>query len=189
MSTSDPHGEGSGSPTRARLADSVEEQRTAAAVMSGLFGDEAGPALAGRFRLIERRGAGTMGSVYLAEDTELGRHVAVKRLSSSSAGAAFGEQTKRRRARMVREARSLAKVSHPNVVVVHDVRTEGRDVFVAMEFVPGQTIHRWLQGGSCSVSGSYAARAPRDPKRSRQPCRRDRRSSPMCSWPSLRTAP
>lgn len=127
------------------IADKVERERTAKAVMAGLFGDEASQLLAGRFRLIELLGAGAMGSVYLAQDTELDRHVAVKRLTSTAEGDGLGEHTARRRARMVLEARALAKVNHPNVVGVHDVRTEGDDVFVAMEFVAGQTIHGWLR--------------------------------------------
>ena len=45
---------------------------------------------------------------------------------------------------MMREAQSIAKLSHPNVVVVHDVGSVGNQVFVAMEFVDGQTLSEWL---------------------------------------------
>src|SRR5262249_12027002 len=50
------------------------------------------------------------------------------------------------RQRLLREAQALARVSHRNVITVHDVGTHGEDVFVAMELVEGATLHTWLTG-------------------------------------------
>ncbi len=72
---------------------------------------------------------------------KLNRKVAIKVLRSR-AGADIVDASLR--LRMVREAQSIAKLSHPNVVVVHDVGAFGSQVFVAMEFVEGQTLSEWL---------------------------------------------
>ena len=55
--------------------------------------------------------------------------------------AATGE----RRARLLREARAIARLSHPNVVTVHDAGTFGDRVFIAMELIDGRTIEQWLR--------------------------------------------
>ena len=93
----------------------------------------------GRYLVIERLGAGGMGVVYAAYDPELDRKVAVKLLRPESAG-----DPEVGRARLIREAQAMAKLSHPNVVAVHDVGTFGDQIFVAMEFVPGHTLATWL---------------------------------------------
>ncbi len=93
----------------------------------------------GRYLVIERLGAGGMGVVYAAYDPELDRKVAVKLLRSEVAG-----DPDIGRARLIREAQAMAKLSHPNVVAVHDVGTFADQVFVAMEFVPGTTLSTWL---------------------------------------------
>jgi hypothetical protein len=88
--------------------------------------------VAGRFRVIRRLGAGAMASVYLAEDTELGRRVAIKRLHADSS-----EETG---PRFRREMRVAASLSHPNVVKVYDaVKTDGA-VLLIMEYVEGETL-------------------------------------------------
>ncbi|MCA9637679.1 MAG: serine/threonine protein kinase, partial [Myxococcales bacterium] len=91
----------------------------------------------GRYLVLARLGAGGMGVVYAAYDPELDRKVAVKLLRS-------GGHDPRGRARLLREAQALAKLAHPNVVAVHDVGTVGAQIFVAMEFVEGMTLRRWL---------------------------------------------
>ncbi len=93
----------------------------------------------GRYLVIERLGAGGMGVVYAAYDPELDRKVAVKLLRSELAG-----NPEIGRARLIREAQTMAKLSHPNVVAVHDVGTFGEQVFVAMEFVQGRALSTWL---------------------------------------------
>jgi tetratricopeptide (TPR) repeat protein len=97
--------------------------------------------LVGRYVVLDRLGAGGMGVVYAAYDPELDRKVAVKLLHPSGSGSAAASEG---RARLLREAQALARLSHPNVVAVHDVGTFGEQVYVAMEFVQGRTLTAWL---------------------------------------------
>jgi eukaryotic-like serine/threonine-protein kinase len=93
------------------------------------------PDLAGtRYRLIERVGSGGMGTVYLAEDSSLGRRVALKILDLPELRAELSE-------RLLREAHILARLEHPGIVPVHDAGTlaDGR-VFYAMKFVEGERL-------------------------------------------------
>src|SRR5262245_60712279 len=76
----------------------------------------------GRYEVLRRAGAGGMGVVYLAHDPDLERKVAVKLLHPDKSDDK----------RLLREARAMAKVAHPNVVTVHDVGTVDEGVFVAM---------------------------------------------------------
>ena len=87
-------------------------------------------------------GRGGMGEVYAAHDPELDRTVAIKLLRAMRAAAAA---TATRGARLLREAQAIAKVSHPNVVVVYDVGTVDDRIFIAMEFVDGHTLGYWMQ--------------------------------------------
>ena len=100
----------------------------------------AGPHTIGRYRLGRVIGSGAFGTVYEAEDPELDRRVAVKLLAVRSAKEA---------ARVVREARLLATLSHPNVVQVFEVGTtaDGRSPYVVMELVEGPTLRTWLSEG------------------------------------------
>ncbi len=91
-----------------------------------------------RYVVIEPLGAGAMGVVYAAYDPELDRKVAVKLLRADRATSA-----ERTRARLLREAKAMAQISHPNVVQVHDAGTFQERVFVAMELVPGETLRAW----------------------------------------------
>jgi eukaryotic-like serine/threonine-protein kinase len=93
----------------------------------------------GRYVVLETLGSGGMGIVYAAFDPELDRKVALKLLRP---GARRDPETAR--ARLMREAQALAKVSHPSVIAVHDVGTYGDQVFVAMEFVDGSDMAQWL---------------------------------------------
>jgi serine/threonine protein kinase len=93
----------------------------------------------GRYIVLGTLGAGGMGVVYSAYDPELDRKVAVK-LLHASAHDSIG------RARLLREAQALARLSHPNIVSVYDVGTHGDRVWVAMELVAGTTLGRWLRG-------------------------------------------
>jgi eukaryotic-like serine/threonine-protein kinase len=93
------------------------------------------PDLAGtRYRLIERIGSGGMGTVYLAEDSALGRRVALKILD-------LPELRTELSVRLLREAHILARLEHPGIVPVHDAGTlaDGR-VFYAMKFVEGERL-------------------------------------------------
>ncbi len=87
-----------------------------------------------RYEVRERLGHGGMATVYLAEDHELGRKVAVKILADNLAG------DDNLRERFKREARLAAKLDHPNVVQVYDVGEEGDRPFIVMEWIDGGTL-------------------------------------------------
>jgi serine/threonine-protein kinase len=89
----------------------------------------------GRYVVLARIGKGGMGTVYRAEDVELGRAVALKRLHASASADA--------RARLVREARTGAQLQHPNVLTVHEVAEHEGTPFLAMELVDGVTLTEW----------------------------------------------
>ncbi|MEM6990121.1 MAG: serine/threonine-protein kinase, partial [Myxococcota bacterium] len=92
----------------------------------------------GRFVVLEPIGRGGMGAVYAARDETLQRKVAVKLLHTSITGdAADG------RARLLREARAMATVTHPNVVAVHEAGIHDGDVFVVMDLVEGMDLRAW----------------------------------------------
>ncbi|MER7639677.1 serine/threonine-protein kinase [Streptomyces sp. NPDC126522] len=104
-----------------------------------------GRRIAGRYRLTEQIGRGGMGTVWRADDEVLGRQVAVKRLHARPELSADELATLYERTR--REARSAARIAHPNVIVVHDVvDDEGRPCIV-MEYVPGPTLAELLKDG------------------------------------------
>ncbi|HEY4058163.1 MAG TPA: serine/threonine-protein kinase, partial [Kofleriaceae bacterium] len=91
----------------------------------------------GKYTLEERLGQGAMGIVYRAKDAELGRSVAIKVLHRPDE--ALTE-------RLVREARSMAQVSHPNVVAVYDVGDRDGTTYIAMELVSGDSLRSWQDG-------------------------------------------
>ena len=96
----------------------------------------------GRYTILRRLGAGAMGVVYSAFDPDLDRKVAIKILHSRTNAVSSGEEGK---LRLLREAKALARLSHPNVVAIHDVGTFGDRIFLAMEFVDGETLGAWLK--------------------------------------------
>ncbi|MEM6995027.1 MAG: serine/threonine-protein kinase [Myxococcota bacterium] len=101
-----------------------------------LFGG-AQPVCLGRFSILESLGKGGMGAVYSAYDPDLDRRVAIKVLHSR--GARNPDATKR----LLREAKALAKLSHPSVVTVHEVGVQDGRVFLAMEYARGGTLSSW----------------------------------------------
>jgi eukaryotic-like serine/threonine-protein kinase len=94
------------------------------------------PVQFGRYVFAGELGAGGMGVVYAARDPELDRIVAVKLLR--------GESDPRRQDRLRREAQVMAQLAHPNVVAVYDVGVLEDGLFIAMEYVEGETLARWL---------------------------------------------
>jgi serine/threonine protein kinase len=95
----------------------------------------------GRYLVLSALGAGGMGVVFAAYDPQLDRKVALKLLR---AGITYN--TKDARTRLRREAQAIAQLSHPNVVGVYDVgTTEDGDLYIAMEFVEGDTLTSWLK--------------------------------------------
>jgi tetratricopeptide (TPR) repeat protein len=91
-----------------------------------------------RFVILGLVGRGGMGEVYAAYDPELDRKIAIKLLRAR-------EDVSDGKSRLLREAQAIARLQHPNVVVVYDVGTHGDSVFIAMEFVEGRTVNAWLQ--------------------------------------------
>lgn len=100
-------------------------------------------AAVGRYVLLERVGAGGMGVVYAAYDPQLDRRIALKVLKGRGFRRTLGSDGP---TRLLREAQAMAKLSHPNVVALHDVGTLGDEVFLAMEFIEGQSLRVWLHG-------------------------------------------
>ncbi len=94
------------------------------------------PLTLGRFEVQKQLGEGGMGVVYLARDPTLARTVALKVVKGAGSPAL--------RTRLMREAQAMARITHPNVVTVHEVGLDGSDVFIAMEHVEGETLSRWL---------------------------------------------
>jgi tetratricopeptide (TPR) repeat protein len=97
----------------------------------------------GRYVVLERLGIGGMGEVLAAYDPELDRKIAVKLLRPGSDGSRSGAASER----LIREAKAMAKLSHRNVISVHDVGTHAGRVFVAMEFLDGGTLADWHRRG------------------------------------------
>jgi serine/threonine protein kinase/tetratricopeptide (TPR) repeat protein len=97
-----------------------------------------------RYLIVDKLGQGGMGVVYKAFDPELGRPIALKLLNTRS------DASDVLRGRLLREAQALARLSHPNVIAVHDVGTVDDDVFIAMEFVDGPSLRRWLASATRS---------------------------------------
>jgi serine/threonine protein kinase/tetratricopeptide (TPR) repeat protein len=102
-----------------------------------------GPDLAGstigRFRIVARLGSGGMGEVYRAEDTQLKRTVAIKRLARSRRDPTISN------AELLREARRASALNHPHVASIHDVFAVGDELFLVMEFIDGSTLRDRLQ--------------------------------------------
>lgn len=92
----------------------------------------------GRYRMLDKLGAGGMGTVFAAYDPQLDRKVAIKLLRKALAPSAEFQ------ARLLREAQLLAKLASPHVVTVHDAGVVNGQVFLAMELVEGQTLANWL---------------------------------------------
>ncbi len=96
-------------------------------------------AVLGRYVVIDKLGSGGMGVVLRAYDPELDRKVALKLVRSLKGdGAAELQQ------RLLREAQAVARLSHPHVITVFDVGTVDGRLFMAMEFIEGSTLRKWL---------------------------------------------
>jgi serine/threonine-protein kinase len=100
------------------------------------------------YRIVSRLGAGGMGEVYLAEDTRLGRRVALKLLPAQ-----FIKDEDRLR-RFEQEARASSALNHPNIITIHEVGVEDGTHFIATEFIEGETLRQRLRRGPVSLGES-----------------------------------
>ena len=112
------------------LADELLQAK----VKARLFGGDHAPRL-GRLVILDRIGAGAMGTVYAAYDPRLDRKVAVKILHAADGDA---------NARFLREARALGKLAHPNVVAIHDAGEQDGAVHIVMELAVGVPLRAWI---------------------------------------------
>ncbi|MBL8943103.1 MAG: serine/threonine protein kinase, partial [Myxococcales bacterium] len=117
----------------------VDRERVRAKLKAELFQIHSEPVRIGRFPILGRLGQGGMGTVFSAFDAELDRKIAVKVMLPDHA--AEGSQG---RERTRREAQAMARLSHPNIVAVHEVGEADQQVFIAMEFVRGVSLDVWL---------------------------------------------
>ena len=124
-----------GHSSKMDTADALIEQQ----VQARLFSRDVTTRI-GRYRVVEHIGHGGMGRVYAAMDEELDRKVAVKVLLDDDL------PSESIRLRFRREAQALARLSHPHVVTVYEVgETRDGQLFLAMEFIRGQSLDAWLK--------------------------------------------
>lgn len=133
-----------------------------AQVAAGLFGSTPATVRVGRYTVLSRRGAGGMGTVFVAWDHALQRRIALKVLHRA--------QSDRHEA-ILREARALARLTHPNVVQVYDVGRDGDEAFIAMALVDGpeigglvrrtrptaEQLARWLSEAAAGLAAAHQA--------------------------------
>lgn len=99
------------------------------------------------YEILEKLGEGGMGIVYKAEDTKLKRTVALKFLTPQALG------SEEEKTRFVHEAQAAAALNHPNIATVHEIdevedpATAGRQTFIAMEYIEGQTLREKVESG------------------------------------------
>src|SRR5712691_1881511 len=93
----------------------------------------------GRYEIRSQLGSGGMGEVYLAQDTELERTVALKVLP---AGVAADQQ---RMNRFVQEAKAASALNHPNILTIHEIGRTDATRFIATEFIDGETLRRRMR--------------------------------------------
>ncbi|MCA9637571.1 MAG: serine/threonine protein kinase, partial [Myxococcales bacterium] len=117
-------------------ADSFVERRIKNRVFGRLF-DRQERLKIGRYDVLDTLGHGGMGIVYSAFDDELDRKVAIKLLLSEEL------ESDAARIRFKREAQAMARLSHPNVVTVHEVGEDAGRIFIAMEFVRGESLDHY----------------------------------------------
>lgn len=148
----DASGETSVPPAIAQLGVEARAAYIRARQSLGLGGGSAATlGTVGRYRLEAELGRGGMGIVFRASDPELDRPVAIKLVQAVP----FARYDKLRM-RLLREAKVLAKLTHPNVVRIYDCGQHEGEVFLAMELVEGATLREWQRGqGRRSILDAY----------------------------------
>lgn len=118
------------------LGEALTKKAPIDAPTASLSALHTGTLIADRYWILEMIGMGGMGRVYAAYDRQLDRKVALKLLREKNQGAD---------PLLLREAQSLAKLSHPNVVIVHDIGMALGQTYMAMEHIDGRTLRAWLK--------------------------------------------
>ncbi|MEM6991372.1 MAG: tetratricopeptide repeat protein [Myxococcota bacterium] len=130
-------------------AEGIEARVLLEGVRASMF-QQSEPPNIGRFTVRSLLGRGAHGSVYLAEDAELDRLVAVKLIAGKGVGATARE-------RLVREAQALAKLKHPNVLTIYEVGLADDRVFIAMEYAEAGTFGEWCRSHPPGSPGHFDA--------------------------------
>jgi serine/threonine protein kinase/Tfp pilus assembly protein PilF len=99
------------------------------------------------YRVTDKLGAGGMGEVYLAEDTRLGRKVALKLLPAEFT------RDQDRVPRFIQEAKAASALNHPNIITIHEIGEAGGTHYIATEFIDGRTLRRWMTSQPNNLAG------------------------------------
>ena len=125
--------------SRRLLKPKGDDGRLKDLIRARIFRKKAAPVKIGRYTILDRLGEGGMGVVYTAFDDKLERKIAIKVMRSDNTEGSNG------RIRLIREAQAMARLAHPNIVTVHEVGEVDDQIFVAMEYIRGQSLDQWQQ--------------------------------------------